>query len=386
MSRNTISQSVKYGLHFIGIWPGTPFPVLRKVFWLLSTVFCQIYQYKYMITHFKTEGFIEMIDSLSVALTYSLMIGKLFVAWINHGVLREILSTMEDDCAKYAEFDRNNVISKTGDLSFLLTTTIPALYMISVTCNAVGTLAIPQSNESNSRQLLINMDMPFDTNQSPTYELVLAAQIVYQVMSAYTFSMFSAFLLMTILHAGCVIDILCNIIPHLSSEKEGQFRFVAMRHQEIILFTQRIERLFTYIALCQLLTNTLIICCLGFLFITVINTGFVISMHKALQVENGLPLILKSFLFYVVMCSEIFMYCFAGEYLNTKSKMIVDAICETTWYDLQPTTSRRLVLLILKSQKGLPLTFGKFSSLSLQSFANIMKASASYMSVLLAMS
>ncbi|XP_076640936.1 odorant receptor 10-like isoform X8 [Halictus rubicundus] len=374
MSRNTISQSVKYGLHFIGIWPGTPFPVLRKVFWLLSTVFCQIYQYKYMITHFKTEGFIEMIDSLSVALTYSLMIGKLFVAWINHGVLREILSTMEDDCAKYAEFDRNNVISKTGDLSFLLTTTIPALYMISVTCNAVGTLAIPQSNESNSRQLLINMDMPFDTNQSPTYELVLAAQIVYQVMSAYTFSMFSAFLLMTILHAGCVIDILCNIIRHISSQEGGQFRFVAIRHQEIILFTQRIERLFTYIALCQLLTNTLIICCLGFLFIT------------ALQVENGLPLILKSFLFYVVICLEIFVYCFAGEYLNTKSKMIVDAICETTWYDLQPTTSRRLVLLILKSQKGLPLTFGKFSSLSLQSFANIMKASASYMSVLLAMS
>ncbi|XP_076640935.1 odorant receptor 10-like isoform X7 [Halictus rubicundus] len=386
MSRNTISQSVKYGLHFIGIWPGTPFPVLRKVFWLLSTVFCQIYQYKYMITHFKTEGFIEMIDSLSVALTYSLMIGKLFVAWINHGVICEILSTMEDDCAKYAALDRNNVMSKTADLISRLTTMIPAVHMLSTCCIAIGTLVIPQSNDSNDRQLLMDMDWPFDTNQSPTYELVLAAQIIFQGVAGYTYGMFCCFLLMSILHAGCVIDILCNIIPHLSSEKEGQFRFVAMRHQEIILFTQRIERLFTYIALCQLLTNTLIICCLGFLFITVINTGFVISMHKALQVENGLPLILKSFLFYVVMCSEIFMYCFAGEYLNTKSKMIVDAICETTWYDLQPTTSRRLVLLILKSQKGLPLTFGKFSSLSLQSFANIMKASASYMSVLLAMS
>ncbi|XP_076284943.1 odorant receptor 10-like [Lasioglossum baleicum] len=307
---------------------------------------------------------------------------------------------MEDDCTKYAALDKNNVISRTADLSFRLTSTIPALYMISVCCNAVGNLAIPQSNDSSVRQLLINMDLPFDTNQSPTYELVVAAQVIYQVMSAYTFSMFTALLLMTvsvnncaailrrsssviaksntsshhILHAGCVIDILCYIITHISCQDERQFRFVAIRHQEIILFTQRIERLFTYIALCQLLSNTLIICCLGFLFIT------------ALQIENGLPLILKSFLFYVVICLEIFMYCFAGEYLDTKSKMIVDAICETSWYDLQPTTSRLLVLLILKSQKGLPLTFGKFSSLSLESFANIMKASASYMSVLLAMS
>ncbi|XP_076640937.1 odorant receptor 10-like isoform X9 [Halictus rubicundus] len=302
------------------------------------------------------------------------MFGKLIVAWINHGVICEILSTMEDDCAKYAELDRNNVISKTADLIFRLTSMITALHMISICCMAVGTLMVPQSDDSNDRQLFMDMDWPFDTNQSPTYELVLAAQIIFQGVVGYIYGMFCSFLLMSILHAGCAIDILCNIITHISAQDGGQFRFVAIRHQEIIMFTQRIERLFTYIALCQLLTNTLIICCLGYLFIT------------ALQVENGLPLILKSCLFYVVMCSEIFMYCFAGEYLNTKSQMIVDAICETTWYDLKPTISQRLVLLILKSQKGLPLTFGKFSSLSLESFGTIMKASASYMSVLLAMS
>nr|XP_033337565.1 odorant receptor 4-like [Megalopta genalis] len=399
-SRSTISQSVKYGLHFIGIWPGTPFPGLRKVCWVLSAVLCQIGQYKYMITHFNTDDFIEWIETLSLTMTYTLMIVKLTVAWfaqraVKHigkrvhfggvkrtgmlitlsvSVLCEIISTMEVDCTKYAVVDTNNVISKTADLSFRLTSMIPALYMVSVCCHAVGTLTNPRSNDSMDRQLLLNMDLPFDINQSLTYELVLVVQIIYQVMSAYTFSLFSALLLMTILHAGCVIDILCCIVKRTSAQDDGQFRFVAMRHQEIILFTERIERLFTYIALSQLLSNTLIICCLGFLFIT------------ALQIENGLPLILKSCIFYIVICLEIFVYCFAGEYLDIKSKMIVDAAYQMSWYDFQPATSRQLVLLILKSQKGLPLTFGKFSSLSLQSFANIMKASASYMSVLLAMS
>ncbi|XP_076640943.1 odorant receptor 4-like isoform X1 [Halictus rubicundus] len=375
MSRNTISQSVKYGLHFIGIWPDTPLPGLRKVLWLLSAAFCQFCQYKYAIKHINTDGFVDTIYSLGTAMAYTSTVGYLVIAWINHGVLREIISAMEDDCAKYAPFDRNNAISRTADLSYRLTSTIPALHLLAAFCVAVGTLVIPQANNSNDRKLVIDMDVPFDLNQSPTYELVLAAQFIFQGVVGYTYSMFSTILLMLILHAGCVIDILCYIISNsISSEDEGQFRFVVARHQELILFTEHIEQLFTYIAFCQVLASTPLICGLGFLLIT------------AVHLENGLPVIVRCSVLYFAVCLDIFVYCFAGEYLNNKSKMIVDAIYDTSWYNLQPTTGRGLVLLILKSQAGLPLTIGKFSSLSLQTFANFMKASASYMGVLIAMS
>ncbi|XP_031840325.2 odorant receptor 10-like [Nomia melanderi] len=66
--------------------------------------------------------------------------------------------------------------------------------------------------------------------------------------------------------------------------------------------------------------------------------------------------------------------------------MFIDAAYEMTWYDLRSPISQHVILLILRSQRGLPLTFGKFSVLSLESFTSIMKASASYMSVLWAMS
>ncbi|XP_076640950.1 uncharacterized protein LOC143352389 isoform X8 [Halictus rubicundus] len=303
MSRNTISQSVKYGLHFIGIWPDTPFAGLRRVFWLLSAAFCQFYQYKYAIRHITTDGFVDTIYSLSITLAYTSTVGYLVIAWINHGVIREIISTMEGDCAKYATLDKINAISKTGNLSFRLTCTLPALHILAAICVTVGTLVIPESTDSNQRQLLVDMDLPFDTSQSPIYELVLAAQIIFQGIVGYTYCMFSTFLLML-----------------------------------------------------------------------------------AVQVENGLPVIVRCSVLYFAVWLEIFVYCFAGEYLNTKSKMIVDAIYDTSWYNLQPTTGRGLVLLILKSQAGLPLTIGKFSSLSLQTFANFMKASMSYMGVLFAMS
>nr|XP_031840314.1 odorant receptor 22c-like [Nomia melanderi] len=210
---------------------------------------------------------------------------------------------MEEDCVKYAVLDTNNLISKTADFSFRLTSTISFLYLFAPSMYAAASFAIPRSNDSVDRQLLVNMDLPFDTNQSPTYELVVAIQVVFQTMASYAFGIFSALLMMV-----------------------------------------------------------------------------------SLKSEYGLPLLFKSSSFYVAISFEIYIYCFAGEYLNVKSQMIIDAAYQMAWYNLQPTLSRQMILLILRSQKGLPLTFGKFSPLSLESFAKIMKASASYMSVLLAMS
>nr|XP_031840326.1 odorant receptor 67c-like [Nomia melanderi] len=292
---------------------------------------------------------------------------------------------MEEDCVKYAAIDSNKIIPKTSDLSYRITSSIAFVYLVAATTYAAGTLSVPRYNDSLDRQLILNMDLPFDTNVSPTYELIVAAQVIHQVAAAYTFGIFGALLLMMILHIGCLVDILCHILTNISSKDEGQVRFVAMRHQEIIMFTERIEKFFTYISLLQLLANTLTSCCLGFLIIVVSNS---------LKASSGNLVIIKCCWFYMVLCLEIFIYCFAGEYLNVKvimllelqqSDMIIDAAYQVTWYDLQPTISRQLVLLILRSQKGMPLTFGKFSTLSLESFSRIMKASASYMSVLLAM-
>ncbi|XP_078047602.1 odorant receptor 10-like isoform X1 [Augochlora pura] len=370
--RNTISQTVRYGLHFVGIWPGTPLPSLHKLYWIVSMALWQFCQYKYIVTHFKSDGLIKIIECVSMSLPYTLVMIKLFIIWMNHSVLCEIISTMEEDCVKYAVIDTNNVISKTADFSHRLTSAIAFLYLASAVSYAAGGLAFLRTNDTMPRELLLKMDLPFEINESPSYELVVAAQILHQTATSFTFGMFGALLVMVTLHAGCLIDILCDIITNITTEETEKIRFVIIKHQEIVAFTQRIEKLFTHISLCQLISNTLVTCCLGYLVIT------------ATRLDDGLSLLLKNVSAYIVICLEIFVYCCAGEYLNTKSNMIIEAAYQVSWYDLQPNITRQLILLILKSQTGLPLTFGNFSTLSLASFTKIMKASGSYMSVLLA--
>ncbi|XP_076279847.1 odorant receptor 10-like isoform X3 [Lasioglossum baleicum] len=289
-------------------------------------------------------------------------------------VLRDILSTMDEDCEKYAAIDTNNLISKTSVLSSRLTSAIVSSSMLSAVTYTAGTLAYQQGSNSTTRELLFKMDLPFDTNESPVYELVVTAQFLHLASSAFTFGAFIGLLLMVTLHVGCNVDILCNRMLDSPVTDHEQVRFFISRQQEIISFVEKIEELYTYIALSQLLSSTFITCCVGYLLVI------------SLGAENGLPMIIKCIVFYYVICLEAFIYCFVGEFLDIKSKTIATTAFDILWYNLHPDVSRQLVLLILRAQKGLPLTFGKFSMMNLESFTGIMKASASYVSVLLAMS
>ncbi|XP_076375650.1 uncharacterized protein LOC117226935 isoform X7 [Megalopta genalis] len=231
-SPSAINKTMKFCLHFVGIWPGTPFPDVHKFFWIVTMILLQTYQYDYIISHYKTERLAIVIDSLTIAIPFSLVCFKLIAIWTNQ-----------------------------------------------------------------------RMDLPFDTNVSPAYELVVTEQILHLLSSSLTFSTFGSLLL-----------------------------------------------------------------------------------TMSVGLENVVPVFLKCIMFYNVMCLDAFTYCFVGEFLEIKSNMIAETAYGIPWYDLDPNVSRQVVLLILRAHNGLPLTFGKFSKLSLESFTAMMKASASYMSVLLAMS
>ncbi|XP_077261322.1 uncharacterized protein LOC143896968 isoform X7 [Temnothorax americanus] len=57
--------------------------------------------------------------------------------------------------------------------------------------------------------------------------------------------------------------------------------------------------------------------------------------------------------------------------LVTLSKTIGDAAYESLWYENPPSENRILLFLIMRSQKQLTITVGRFTNLSLQQFANI---------------
>lgn len=66
-------------------------------------------------------------------------------------------------------------------------------------------------------------------------------------------------------------------IPHICA---SHLKFFIIRYQEIIIFAEKVEKLFTYIALSQLVSNTLITCCVGFLIVIVSNISIYIYIYN----------------------------------------------------------------------------------------------------------
>nr|XP_012219962.1 PREDICTED: odorant receptor 4-like [Linepithema humile] len=151
-------------------------------------------------------------------------------------------------------------------------------------------------------------------------------------------------------------------IPVADDKRDSRtaaLRGVVHRHQRIIAFADSIENVCCYMALMQFLSNTFVICFLGFVIVT------------SLDSVDANTVLLKVIPYYVVVNVEAFILCFTGEYLSSKSKTISQAAYDSLWYKLNPSESKILLLLMVRSQRQLTMTAGKFMDLSLEGFTSV---------------
>jgi len=79
------------------------------------------------------------------------------------------------------------------------------------------------------------------------------------------------------LHAAGQLDILCYWLTQFVPDKNEnrhkaiviEINKIIQKHQEIISFSEKIESLYTYIALLMFVSNTIMICSIAFLIVTV---------------------------------------------------------------------------------------------------------------------
>ncbi|XP_018401528.1 PREDICTED: LOW QUALITY PROTEIN: uncharacterized protein LOC108778764 [Cyphomyrmex costatus] len=248
----TVSRSIEIGLRVIGVWPNSSCTVLRRAFWMITLTMAQTFQYRYFVIHVRTDDLSHLMDGLSTTMSYSLLLLKLTIFWINRRIFHDILTMMSQDRSECVTEWAICSMSRTTDVSHRSSHLIIGLYSMSVFLYGTGVL-VAHTDESDeqfavpARELFLKMELPFESNTSPAYELVMITQFFHQLSAA-----------------------------------------------------------------------------------------TIVGVFNALIVSLG--------------------------------NMIGDAAYETKWYNLNPTQSRILLLLILRSQRKLTITIGKFMDLSLERF------------------
>ncbi|KAL6254502.1 hypothetical protein P5V15_014555 [Pogonomyrmex californicus] len=386
---STICFSIKFVLRAFGVWPDVSFTALRRLFWSATLIIVQICQYAYIVLHYRTDELMDLMDNLSSSLAYSLLLFKLIIFWTHQRRFRSILTMIAADWKECAgDSFSMHTTTNMANLSYRVSNAIIGLHMAAVVTYSLGVILSNTAGDNFNistvpvRALILRMEFPFDSNSSPVHELVMIAQFFHLVTQACAIDVLNALIMTLVFHIGGQIDILRERLMNVFSKKSMHtLTKITMsnligKHQKIILYIENVENLYCYIALMQFVSNTLIICSIGFVIVISINS------------PDLSTILVKTLLFYIVMNLEAFSFCFAGEYLSTKvsTQHIADAAYESLWYDVHVNESRTISFLILRSQKRLTITIGKVMDLSLECFTSIVKASASYISVLLAMS
>lgn len=80
---STINRLVEIPLRIFGIWPGSPYILFCRLFWAITFMAAQCFQYRYLITHLHTVDLSDLMDGLSATLSFSQFLSRLIVFWRN---------------------------------------------------------------------------------------------------------------------------------------------------------------------------------------------------------------------------------------------------------------------------------------------------------------
>ncbi|XP_039310429.1 odorant receptor 13a isoform X4 [Solenopsis invicta] len=330
---NTVSPALKFGLQLLGLWPGVSYSIIYWSSFMLSMIVMQYFQYLYILNHIKVSELLNLVDSIPLALDYGLTIFKLISLWLHRRVLHEILTAMDNDWRECINVDRQlYVMQMKANISHICCNAILSFNAIATLLYFVGDyivhiMFLSKDYNDTLRRLPLKAQLPYETQQSPLFEIVFAMLLLHVFLHASAVGIINGLIFTLVLHVGGQIDIICQKFKNTSENtlfsktSVPSFGMLIERHNRIISASDNIEKLFSFIALMQVLWNTLVICSLGFAF--------------------------------------------------TFGKLIANASYEMMWYDMPSKQSKIIIFIIMRSQKRLTITAGKMTDMSFGAFTSV---------------
>nr|QNL14968.1 olfactory receptor 24 [Aulacocentrum confusum] len=147
---------------------------------------------------------------------------------------------------------------------------------------------------------------------------------------------------------------------------------IVEKHIHLVKLAQNLEHTFKFIILCIVVFNVSQVCFYGIQMIRCIKSGDIV-------------IIINTLICIFLLNFQIYLYSWAGDELSSSIEDIRLAAFNSPWYDTSLRHKRDIIFIMTRTQSTFALTAGKIYRMDLDSFKNIIKAIASYFSVMQAM-
>ncbi|EFN85518.1 Putative odorant receptor 22c [Harpegnathos saltator] len=328
----------------------------------------------HLVKYFSKPEYI--VANLTENVLFTMIIGKMLICERSRRIMVYFLNTIQPDFsaksysnarekALYLHYNEFALIFIKVSLGLATLTTI--LYYI------MGFLENWTVSTRNASYELPYRTYPFfEIQDSTTYFCLCAYQIIALPTIVCGYSAPDSFVLSMALHICGQLAVLSCKIEQLLKDHENynhHIGTIVLRHRQLIKLAEILENNFSMIFLQQTLGTVFLLC--------------LTTYHMFANSVNGASTNVVTFLLYTsCVISTIFAYCYIGECLIKESVRLRDTFYNTDWYNTSPSCGKILSICMIRPEKPLVLTAGKFYPLSLNTFTSIVKTSMAYLSIL----
>ncbi|XP_058808740.1 uncharacterized protein LOC131674230 [Phymastichus coffea] len=319
---------------------------------------------------------------------------KLLSLRYNVDVLSRLTSSMSDDWKSSKTKEELEAMWKRAKLGRLMSIIQISLSGATISAYFIGALFVFISEQKQYykfdnnktdkiRTLYLKSVFLYDVSRSPMFEITWILQVFSALFAATSFSSVDAFFGVLVLHLCGQLRNLqedmkrLSLAPTNSSIRQCYsviLSRIVQRYEYLESFAKDIEDTFNATFLVQMIVSSVVLCLQGYQLVMLTST------------EDGIPFIDLMFMiwFTLLFLFSLFIYCYVSEVLRKESTRVADAAYEIDWYNLPVAKSKPLIMIMLKARQPFKITAGKFADISLELYCSILKTSASYLSMLLA--
>ncbi|XP_057335789.1 odorant receptor Or2-like [Microplitis mediator] len=311
---------------------------------------------------------------------------KLIVLWTKRKAIAKIFDAVKSDWLEPKnEFERQIMIKYARIANIMMIIGISNIaynLIIFHGCVIFGFSFRTTTNLTDIEGYLIATQtvFPFDVTIGYRYWVIRIVHALECYLAGTVYTGIDVFFGMSVLHNCGQLEILAEKIKCMVNSDEPLMfkellKTIVLRHYRIISLIEEIKDIFSSVLL-------LLVMCFGITFSVM---GFLIATSFG-STGTRVPFIQMNFymgyIFFFV--GLMFVYSWVGENLVTHSEGIYLAVYNCDWTALDSKQTTQLIILLVRSQKPLEVTIGKFAPVSLNTFAQLLKTSMGYISVLLA--
>ncbi|XP_060525110.1 uncharacterized protein LOC132701321 isoform X2 [Cylas formicarius] len=258
--------------------------------------------------------------------------------------------------------------------NYLITIVIGSMTILVVSVSVFGDFTcymyFKQYSNATDKPMLQNYWYPFDTNKY--YALVLVEQHIRVTLSAFCIATVNAFVICIIIFARLQLKLLQygfrnfdKLTRHKNSaEGASVLKQLYQKHLDLIGFIADLNQSFSFI-----------------IFIEYMISSITFAAQILQIIDGGEKLLFAcGALFYTII--QLLIFSWSSNEIIIQSKELATALFESNWYDYDKEIKVMAHIMIMRCQKPLSLTIGRFGVMDLDVGVSRLKLAYSYTSVM----